>query len=67
MPFASGPGGARIYYEVRSDTKEAASPAVVLVQGLGLSSRFWFDLPERLATGASDPDCIERALVTLSG
>jgi len=52
MPFASGPGGARIYYEVRSETKEAASSAVVLVQGLGLSSRFWFDLPERLAKGA---------------
>jgi pimeloyl-ACP methyl ester carboxylesterase len=52
MPFASGPGGARIYYEVRSETKETTSPAVVLVQGLGLSSRFWFDLPERLAHGA---------------
>ena len=52
MPFASGPGGARIYYEVRSETKDAASPAVVLVQGLGLSSRFWFDMPERLAGGA---------------
>jgi len=52
MPFASGPGGARIYYEVRSGAKDTTSPTVVLVQGLGLSSRFWFDLPERLANGA---------------
>jgi 3-oxoadipate enol-lactonase len=52
MPFATGAGGARIHYEVRGDAKETPSPAVVLVQGLGLSSRFWFDLPERLAKGA---------------
>ena len=52
MPFASRPDGVRIHYEVRSETKDAASPAVVLVQGLGLSSRFWFDMPERLARGA---------------
>jgi pimeloyl-ACP methyl ester carboxylesterase len=52
MAFASGPGGARIYYEVRSETKDPAATTVVLVQGLGLSSRFWFDLPERLSRGA---------------
>ncbi|HEY3821251.1 MAG TPA: alpha/beta fold hydrolase [Polyangiaceae bacterium] len=52
MAFASGPGGARIYYEVRSEPEGASARAVVLVQGLGLSSRFWFDLPERLAAGA---------------
>ena len=27
---------------------KSSGPAVVLVQGLGLSSRFWFDQPERL-------------------
>jgi 3-oxoadipate enol-lactonase len=47
MPFASGPGGVRIHYEALG----ADGPAVVLIQGLGLSSRFWFDVPERLATG----------------
>ena len=52
MPFATGPGGARIHYEVRGETKEPSPLDVVLVQGLGLSSRFWFDLPERLAAGA---------------
>jgi 3-oxoadipate enol-lactonase len=52
MPFAMGPGGARIHYEVRSEPEDATAPAVVLVQGLGVSSRFWFDLPERIAGGA---------------
>jgi 3-oxoadipate enol-lactonase len=47
MPFATGPGGARIHYEARG----SGEPTVVLIQGLGLSSRFWFDVPERLATG----------------
>jgi 3-oxoadipate enol-lactonase len=40
----------RIHYEVRG----TRGPTVVLIQGLGLSSRFWFDLPERLTSG-SDP------------
>jgi 3-oxoadipate enol-lactonase len=47
MPFATGPRGTRIHYETRG----AGEPAAVLIQGLGLSSRFWFDVPERLATG----------------
>jgi 3-oxoadipate enol-lactonase len=52
MPFATGTGGVRIHYEIRGETKAPSSTDVVLVQGLGLSSRFWFDLPERLARGA---------------
>ncbi|HEY3355043.1 MAG TPA: alpha/beta hydrolase [Polyangia bacterium] len=44
MPHAIGPGGARIFYE-----SQGRGPAVVLIQGLGLSSRFWFDIPARLA------------------
>jgi 3-oxoadipate enol-lactonase len=52
MPFATGPGGVRIHYEVHAEPGAgAAGPAVVLVQGLGLSSRFWFDMPARLAGG----------------
>jgi 3-oxoadipate enol-lactonase len=47
MPFATGARGARIYYETRGT---GGAPAV-LIQGLGLSSRFWFDLPDRLAAG----------------
>jgi 3-oxoadipate enol-lactonase len=50
MPFATGPGGASIHYAIRG----TVGPPAVLIQGLGLSSRFWFDLPERLAKG-SDP------------
>jgi pimeloyl-ACP methyl ester carboxylesterase len=44
MAYAFGRHGNRIYYETRGDT----GPWVVLIQGLGLSSRFWFDQPERL-------------------
>jgi 3-oxoadipate enol-lactonase len=62
MPIAPSKG-ARIHYTVRGEA--GAGPAVVLLQGLGLSSRFWFDIPELLAprhvlaidnrgTGASD-------------
>lgn len=50
MPFVSRPGG-RIHYESHG---EAAS-TVVLLQGLGLSSRFWFDVPERIATDRARP------------
>ena len=47
MPFATGARGARIYYETRG----AGGPTAILIQGLGLSSRFWFDVPDRLAAG----------------
>jgi 3-oxoadipate enol-lactonase len=50
MPYATGPGGARIHYETRGSGDRTA----VLIQGLGLSSRFWFDEPENLA-GGDDP------------
>jgi pimeloyl-ACP methyl ester carboxylesterase len=44
MPLAIARRGVRIHYE-----NQGHGPAVVLVQGLGLSSRFWFDIPGRLA------------------
>jgi 3-oxoadipate enol-lactonase len=45
--------GTRIHYTVHGD--RAAGCAVVLLQGLGLSSRFWFDIPELLAADPGVP------------
>lgn len=47
MPFAIGPRGTRIHYRVVGER----GPAVLLLQGIGLSSRFWFEQPEILANG----------------
>jgi pimeloyl-ACP methyl ester carboxylesterase len=47
MPFAKGSGGARIHYQVHGNSPQK----VVLLHGLGLSSRFWFDQPQRLSSG----------------
>ena len=44
MPFATS-RRARIHYTLHG----SKGPPVVLLQGLGLSSRFWFDVPERLS------------------
>ena len=44
MPYAVGARGVRIHYQVAGEGKEN----VVLIQGLGLSSRFWFEQPELL-------------------
>jgi 3-oxoadipate enol-lactonase len=49
MPYAISTRGARIHYSVTGED----GPTVVLVQGLGLSSRFWFDLPRRLVHEAT--------------
>ena len=46
MPIAPS-RGARIHYTEHGT--RGRGPAVVLIQGLGLSSRFWFDVPELLA------------------
>jgi pimeloyl-ACP methyl ester carboxylesterase len=54
MPFAKS-GGARIHYT----THGTSGPHVVLIQGLGLSSRFWFDVPQRIA---EDPEAPRRVL-----
>jgi 3-oxoadipate enol-lactonase len=55
MPYAVGPRGVRIHYEVTGHRGDD----VVLVQGLGLSSRFWFEQPELLT---ADPDHPYRVL-----
>jgi pimeloyl-ACP methyl ester carboxylesterase len=53
MPFAPS-RGARIHYTLHGGREDGA-PAVVLLQGLGLSSRFWFDVPEMLASDPQRP------------
>jgi len=58
MPFAVGARGSRIHYRIVGDARSGED--VVLVQGLGLSSRFWFDQPEILA---HDPSMSRRVLV----
>src|SRR4051812_16527925 len=52
MPIALS-RGAQIHYTVRGE--RGRGPAVVLVQGLGLSSRFWFDVPDLLANDPGAP------------
>ncbi len=44
MPFAVSKG-ARIHYSVHG----TSGPVVVLLQGLGLSSKFWFDVPKMVS------------------
>jgi 3-oxoadipate enol-lactonase len=53
MPRLRMPDGVHIHYESRGGPGEG--PPVVLLQGLGLSSRFWFDLPDSLRTDAGAP------------
>jgi pimeloyl-ACP methyl ester carboxylesterase len=55
MPWAVGAGGHRIHWAAREAEGAKDAPWVVLVQGLGLSSRFWFEQPEKLATDAARP------------
>ena len=54
MPIVRTPS-THIHYEIRATEsgEEAGGRAVVLLQGLGLSSRYWFDAPDRLL--AKDP------------
>jgi 3-oxoadipate enol-lactonase len=55
MAFATAKDGTKIHYDV-TEAVAGADPVrtVVLVQGLGLSGHFWFDLPERLAKDAPE-------------
>lgn len=45
MPYARGAKGVDIHYRLVG----SGGPFVVLLHGIGLSGRFWFGLPERLA------------------
>lgn len=51
MPFAVGARNHHIHYREVGER----GPALVLVQGLALDGRFWFELPERLAGDAEKP------------
>lgn len=55
MPFAESTDGFRLHYrEARpAHPTSGADLPVLMIHGLGMSSRFWFDLPERIA---ADPD-----------
>lgn len=55
MAFVTSADGTRIHYRVFEPSSPSTRPAVVLVQGLGLSSHFWFDMPRRLAAHADAP------------
>ena len=50
MPFATASGNHRVHFQTFGSP---ANPALVLVQGLMLDGRFWFQLPQMLA---NDPD-----------
>ena len=52
MPHATTKDGHRIHYRLVGEPKSPRS--VVMVQGLALSGRFWFDVPERLAEATGD-------------
>lgn len=52
MPHARANDGARIHYRLVGSP--SARRTVVLVQGLGLSGRFWFDVPEKLAEATGE-------------
>jgi 3-oxoadipate enol-lactonase len=47
-------GGVRIYYDI-TEGKGSGTETVVLLQGLGLSSRFWFDQPAILSEMTDGP------------
>jgi len=61
MPFATAADGTRIHYELHEGLVPAHGDPVVLIQGLGLSSRFWFDIPRLLADDVDRP----RKVITL--
>lgn len=57
MAYATGPGDHRIHFR---EFGSPSNPTLVLVQGLMLDGRFWFELPEQLA---NDPEQPWRVLV----
>jgi len=57
VPFATGPGNHPVHF---GEYGSPSNPALVLIQGLMLDGRFWFEMPELLA---SDPEQPWRVLV----
>ncbi|MFO7562797.1 MAG: alpha/beta hydrolase [Enhygromyxa sp.] len=57
MPYTTGPGDHRVHF---CEYGSPSNPTLVLIQGLMLDGRFWFELPELLA---NDPEQPWRVLV----
>jgi 3-oxoadipate enol-lactonase len=57
VPFATGSGDHRIHF---LEYGSRANPTIVLIQGLMLDGRFWFDVPAQLA---ADPELPWHVLV----
>jgi len=55
MAIAVAPDGVRIHYEIHESATHSTRDPVVLVQGLGLSSRFWFGIPRDIAHDPHSP------------
>jgi 3-oxoadipate enol-lactonase len=64
MPYASSTDGYRLHYRdvPARPSDQHVAPArpsdhlpVLMIHGLGMSSRFWFDLPERIASDPTRP------------
>lgn len=55
MAFAVSPDGVRIHYELHQSARDTKLDPVILVQGLGLSSRFWFDIPRDISHDPQNP------------
>lgn len=52
MPYANGPGHYRLHFREHGSPH---NPTLVLVQGLMLDGRFWFEMPELLANDPEQP------------
>jgi len=53
MPHARTRWGIRIFYEVHEPDAPTSADPLVLVHGVGLSGRFWFDIPRSIACDAA--------------
>jgi pimeloyl-ACP methyl ester carboxylesterase len=60
MGWAIATDGIRIHYQRHEPAAPSSRLPVVLVQGLGLSSRFWFDIPDALASDSTCPRLVIR-------
>jgi 3-oxoadipate enol-lactonase len=52
VPYANGPGDHRVHFREYGSPR---NPTLVLIQGLMLDGRFWFEMPELLAEDRAQP------------
>ena len=57
MPYAIGPGHHRVHYREFGSRNH---PTLVLIQGLMLDGRFWFELPELPERYQNHPELLEQ-------